>query len=69
MAMDSVVKNVAGAAKRQEERRALRALILDCGLKEQVKWGKLCYAHDGANVVIIYGMKNYCAIGFSRGAP
>lgn len=68
MAMASVVKTLLAQQDWQQERMALRALILDCGLQEQVKWGKLCYAHDGANVVIIYGMKNYCAIGFFKGA-
>ena len=27
----------------QEERGKLRSLVLDCGLDEEVKWGKLCY--------------------------
>jgi len=66
--MVSVVKTLLAQQNWHEERKALRALILDCGLKEQVKWGKLCYAHDEANIVIIYGMKNYCAIGFFKGA-
>lgn len=52
----------------QAERRKLRALILDCGLKEDVKWGKLCYTHEGKNVAIIYGLKDYCAIGFFKGS-
>ncbi|MFS4438149.1 YdeI/OmpD-associated family protein [Paracoccaceae bacterium GXU_MW_L88] len=50
------------------ERKALRAHLLDAGLEEAVKWGKLAYTHDGANVAIIYGMKAYCAIGFFKGA-
>ncbi|WP_226779252.1 YdeI/OmpD-associated family protein [Oceaniglobus trochenteri] len=51
-----------------EERNAFRALILEHGLDETVKWGKLCYSWKGANVVIIYGMKDYCALGFFKGA-
>ena len=50
------------------ERLALRRIIRDAGLEETVKWGKLCYMHDGTNVAIIYGMKNYCAVGFFKGA-
>ncbi|MHA6326764.1 YdeI/OmpD-associated family protein [Roseivivax sp. CAU 1753] len=52
----------------QQERLALRALMLECGLEERVKWGKLCYLHDARNVVIIYGLKGYCALGFFKGA-
>lgn len=51
-----------------EERKRLRALILGCGLEERVRWGKLCYAHDDANVVVIYGMKTHCALGFFKGS-
>ncbi len=50
------------------ERRKLRAILLDCGLAETVKWGKLCYMLDSANVAIIYGMKHSCAVGFFKGA-
>lgn len=51
-----------------EERKTLRALVLGCGLDEAVKWRKLCYGFEGRNVVIIYGMKAYCALGFFKGA-
>ena len=66
--MDSDVEGLLAQENWQEERRKLRALILGCGLDERVKWGKLCYAHDDANVVIIYGMKTYCALGFFKGS-
>ncbi|HEY9092640.1 YdeI/OmpD-associated family protein [Parasphingorhabdus sp.] len=52
----------------QEERKKLRSLILDCGLDESVKWSKLCYSYQGSNAAIIYAMKNYCALGFFKGA-
>lgn len=52
----------------REERLKLRSLALDCGLEESVKWGKLCYAFNGANVAIIFCLKNYCALGFFKGA-
>lgn len=52
----------------QKERKRLRSLILDCGLVEEVKWGKLCYTYEGSNVAIIYGLKNYCAVGFFKGS-
>jgi len=51
-----------------KERKVLRSLILEGGLDENVKWGKLCYSFNGSNVVIIYGLKNYCALGFFKGS-
>jgi uncharacterized protein YdeI (YjbR/CyaY-like superfamily) len=51
-----------------EERKALRSLALGFGLAESVKWGKRCYSHEGSKLAIIYGMKNYCALGFFKGA-
>jgi uncharacterized protein YdeI (YjbR/CyaY-like superfamily) len=46
----------------------LRTIVLSCGLTEELKWGKPCYAVDGKNVVIIIPFKNYCALGFFKGA-
>ncbi|MDC7684834.1 YdeI/OmpD-associated family protein [Asticcacaulis sp. BYS171W] len=46
----------------------LRALILDCGLSETLKWGQPCYTLDGANIVLIHGFKDYCALLFFKGA-
>lgn len=51
-----------------QERQKLRSLILDHGLEESVKWNKLCYSYQGSNVIVIFAMKNYCAIGFFKGA-
>ncbi len=52
----------------QEERKNLRALLLDCRLDEEVKWGKLCYLFQNNNVAVIFGMKAYCALGFFKGS-
>lgn len=52
----------------REERKKLRSIILDCQLAEEVKWGKLCYTFQNNNVVMIYGLKGYCAIGFFKGS-
>jgi uncharacterized protein YdeI (YjbR/CyaY-like superfamily) len=46
----------------------LRAIILACQLTEELKWGKACYTLDGANVVLIHGFKDYCAVLFFKGA-
>jgi uncharacterized protein YdeI (YjbR/CyaY-like superfamily) len=52
---------------RQEELRKLRSIILDCGLTEELKWGKPCYMFQGSNIVIIQGFKEYCALLFFKG--
>ena len=68
MAMDQRINDLLAQDDWQDERRRLRSLILNFGLEERVKWGKLCYAYGGTNVVIFYGMKNYCALGFFKGS-
>lgn len=52
----------------QEEYKALRTLVLSCGLAEELKWGCPCYTHEGNNVVLIHGFKEYCALLFHKGA-
>lgn len=47
---------------------ALRSILLDGGLTEDIKWGKPCYTHDGANIVIVQEMKNFVALMFFKGA-
>ncbi|EEF22435.1 conserved hypothetical protein, partial [Ricinus communis] len=54
--------------KWQQEFEALRAIILDSGLEEQVKWGQPCFTLEGRNVVLIHGFKEYCALLFFKGA-
>jgi uncharacterized protein YdeI (YjbR/CyaY-like superfamily) len=50
------------------ELRAARSVLLGCGLTEQLKWGKPCYSHDGANIVILQEMKGFLALMFFKGA-
>src|SRR5689334_22276556 len=54
--------------KWHKEYEKLRAIILDCGLTEEVKWGWPCYQSDKTNVVLIHGFKEYCALLFFKGA-
>ncbi len=58
--------------KRQDKWRPelekLRAILLETGLTEELKWGQPCYALDGKNVALIHGFKEYCAILFTKGA-
>ena len=56
------------AEKWQGAFEQLRMIILDCGLTEELKWGKPCYSLEGSNVVLIHGFKEYCAVLFMKGA-
>jgi uncharacterized protein YdeI (YjbR/CyaY-like superfamily) len=56
------------AKKWQEEMKKLRRISLDCGLTEELKWGKPCYTFQKSNIVIIQGFKEYCALMFCKGA-
>ncbi|MBI4897286.1 MAG: YdeI/OmpD-associated family protein [Actinobacteria bacterium] len=46
----------------------LRAIALDLGLTESLKWGKPCYEVDGGNVAIIQPFKEHCSLMFFKGA-
>jgi len=47
--------------------KALRAILLSCGLAEEVKWRQPCYTHQGRNLVIMSAFKEYCALNFLKG--
>ena len=51
-----------------EEMKVLRAIALECGLTEELKWGQACYTHESSNIVLIHGFKEYCALLFFKGA-
>jgi len=61
------------AGKWQKEYEKLRMITLDCGLTEELKWGCPCYtcptgSSAQANIVLIHGFKDYCALLFFKGA-
>ncbi|SLN43823.1 YdeI/OmpD-associated family protein [Roseisalinus antarcticus] len=62
------VETILSAPDWHEERKRIRAIALDCGLVETVKWAKLCYMAEGANVAIFFGLKACCGLGFFKGA-
>jgi uncharacterized protein YdeI (YjbR/CyaY-like superfamily) len=45
----------------------LRTVLLDCGLDEEIKWGKPCYGSDGKNIAIMQEMKDFLALMFFKG--
>jgi uncharacterized protein YdeI (YjbR/CyaY-like superfamily) len=46
----------------------LRSILLECGLDEDLKWGKPCFAFEGTNVAIIQPFKEHCSLMFFKGA-
>ncbi|WP_339278946.1 DUF1801 domain-containing protein [Paenibacillus sp. FSL W8-1187] len=56
------------AQKWKEEYELLRQIVLDCGLSEDYKWMHPCYTLGEANIALIHGFKDYCALLFPQGA-
>lgn len=56
------------ADKWQGEFEKLRAIVLDCGLTEKLKWGQPCYTLEDSNIVLMHGFKEYCALLFMKGS-
>ncbi|MGG4501673.1 YdeI/OmpD-associated family protein [Paenibacillus polymyxa] len=54
--------------KWKAEMEKLRAIMLDCQLTEELKWGKPCYMFQNSNIAIIQGFKEHCALMFFKGA-
>ncbi len=52
----------------RKEFEALRAIILESEMTEELKWGQPCYTIANSNVLLIHGFKKYCAILFMQGA-
>ncbi len=53
---------------RPEFQRLRSIMMAASDLSEDLKWGQPCYTYQGANVVIIHGFKEYCAILFIKGS-
>ena len=62
--VDAILRNT---TKWREEFEALRAIALDCGLTEDLKWYQPCYTLEDKNIVLIHGFKEYCALLFFKG--
>lgn len=52
----------------QDEIETLRSTLLECGLDEDLKWGKPCFSFEGKNVAIIQPFKAFCSLMFFKGA-
>src|SRR6201984_415537 len=56
------------AKKWQKETDKLSQIALDCGLTEELKWGKPCFTFLKKNVAIVIPLKESCAFSFFKGA-
>lgn len=56
-----------GVTRRRDALDMLRAMLLDAGLTEALKWGKPAYLLAGATVAILYDFKDTAAVGFWKG--
>lgn len=66
--MDSkVAQFLSKATKWQDEMTLLREIIMECHLEEDFKWKHPCYTLNNANIVLIHGFKDYCALLFFKG--
>lgn len=50
------------------ELEALRAILLDTPLQEEIKWRQPCYTFAGTNLVIMGELKACATLGFLKGA-
>jgi uncharacterized protein YdeI (YjbR/CyaY-like superfamily) len=64
---DAVEAFVARAKIWRGEIQKLRSILLDCGLSEDLKWGKPCFQSDGKNIAIIQPFKEQCSLLFFKG--
>lgn len=51
----------------QAEMTALRGIVLDCNLNEELKWGVPCYTFQKTNLLLIGHFKAYCTLSFIKG--
>lgn len=50
-----------------EELETLRQIVLETGLKEELKWGAPVYTHNGKNIVSVNALKESANISFFKG--
>lgn len=59
---------IASTTQWQKEYQALRTIITEFPLVEELKWGVPCYTLNDKNVLLVHGFKEYCAILFVKGS-
>jgi len=56
------------ATKWQAETAKLRAILLECQLTEEFKWGQPCYTFQKTIIAVIGGFKEHCSLLLFKGA-
>lgn len=51
-----------------EELLALRSIVLETGLVEELKWKQPCYTYEGGNVVMVTAFRDYASLSFFKGS-
>lgn len=51
----------------REQLFQLREILLDAGLKEEIKWGVPVFTYKGKNIVLLAAFKNYIGLSFFNG--
>ncbi|WP_400260849.1 YdeI family protein [Sphingobacterium sp. SG20118] len=51
----------------RNELELLRQIVLESGLKEEIKWGAPVYTHHGKNIVAVAALKHSANISFFKG--
>jgi uncharacterized protein YdeI (YjbR/CyaY-like superfamily) len=51
----------------REELETLRQIVLETGLKEEIKWGVPVYTHYDKNILSVAALKDFATIGFFKG--
>src|SRR5690606_21098590 len=52
----------------KDELIALRQIVMETGLNEELKWGVPCYTQQGKNICIVSAFKNYASLSFFKGS-
>ena len=52
----------------RQELSAMRIILLECQLTEEIKWRAPCYTYEGKNIVLIGRLKECCTLSFPKGA-
>ena len=60
--------HIARSTRWPDEMSRLQTILLGCGLDEELKWGKPCYASGGRNIAIMQQMNEFLALMFFKGA-
>lgn len=53
--------------KWQKEIKILRSLLLETGLKEELKWSQPVYTYNNKNILLLSAFKEHCFINFFKG--